>query len=399
MLLVPVIFLRPGMVTARPVLHPEKDALLLLGEGYSLDQRTITQLTTNRVSHVWINFPGLEDVNAPSREVAIGHMELIRVLNNSIDRLEHRVTVNGNVQHYRKTVHQLLAEIVADPGHDPLTYQLAVCSPTLAGHLANVAYLSLLLGNHLGGYLRDQRKTLSSDDAENTTQLGLGALLHDVGKVFMADELQHFNILDNPDESGERYRTHVLSGYQEVRDHIPSVASYIVLNHHQRFDGSGFPRRSSKENPNGLALNGGGIHIFARIVGCVDAFDHLLCPGGKPRPNILALTELRSPRFHGWFDPIVVAGLQRVVPAFNVGSVVRLTDSQYAVVISTHDNAPTRPTVRLLTGPLTDSFSRVAARQLDLRMCPKLSIAEVEGIDVREAIATYDRLDGHPAAA
>lgn len=398
MLLVPVAFLRPGMVTARPVLHPEKDALLLLGEGYSLDQRTITQLQTNRVSHAWVNFPGLEDVSAPSREVALGHMELIRVLNQSIDRLEHRVSVQGNIQDYRKSVHQMLAEIVADPSHDPLTYQLAVCGPTLAGHLANVAYLSLLLGNHLGGYLRDQRKTLPAEDAEKTTQLGLGALLHDIGKVFMADELQHLTILDN-DTAGEKYRTHVLSGYQEVRDHLPSVAAYIVLNHHQRFDGSGFPRRTSRDNPNGLALNGGGIHIFARIVGCVDLFDHLLCPQGKPRPNILALTDIRSPRFHGWFDPIVLAGLQRVVPAFNVGSVVRLTDSQYAVIISTHDNAPTRPTVRLLTGPLTDSFSRVAARQLDLRMCPNLGIAEVEGMDVRDAIQTYDRLNGHPAAA
>lgn len=398
MLLVPVAFLRPGMVTARPVLHPEKDTLLLLGEGYTLDQRTIGQLQTNRVSHAWVNFPGLEDVNAPSREVALGHMQLIRVLNNSIDRLEHRVAVQGNIQHYRKSVHQMLAEIVANPDHDPLTYQLAVCSPTLAGHLANVAYISLLLGNHLGGYLREQRRTLTAEDAEKTTQLGLGALLHDIGKVFMPDELQSLSILDN-ETGGERYRTHVLSGFQEVRDYIPSVASYIVLNHHQRFDGSGFPRRASRDNPQGLALNGGGIHIFARIVGCVDVFDHLLCPNGKPRPNILALTDIRSPRFHGWFDPIVLAGLQRVVPAFTVGSVVRLTDNQYAVIVTTHDNAPTRPTVRILTGPLTDSMSRVSARQLDLRMCPNLGIAEVEGVDVREAIQTLDRLEGRPAAA
>ena len=118
----------------------------------------------------------------------------------------------------------------------------------------------------------------------------------------------------------------------------------------------------------------------------VDAFDHLLCPGGEPVPTVRAIHALKSPSFHGWFDPVVVETLLRLVPPFQLGSVVSLSDGKEAAVVSNYPEAPCRPLVRLLRGRPGEAGAGAESRQLDLRMCRNVSIAAVDGVDVRNYI-------------
>ncbi len=382
MLVLPIENLRSGMTLAKPVLHPDRSDLLLLGQGYELDAKTISLLHTNRITHVWISFPGLEELDGKvSVDIARGHMELYHVLNRSIDKLEQRVAVKMNVQKYKKAVHHMLAEIVEHSGHDAITGQLRLCGPRLAGHQANCSYLSLLIGAHLAGYLRKQRRSLPSDVADNTTQLGLGALLHDVGKANMPDELRDIRVFDD-EGMWEEYRYHTVSGYEEVRDHVSPIAAHVVLHHHQRYDGSGFPAMARMQGAEPRTLAGDKIHVFSRIVAVVDAFDHLLCPKGEPAPTIAAISELCSSRFKGWFDPVVVEALLRLVPPFMIGQVVRLSDGTEGVITENHPDSPARPTVKVLTGPISESDTKVLARPIDLRMARTLHVTMVDGVDV-----------------
>jgi HD-GYP domain-containing protein (c-di-GMP phosphodiesterase class II) len=390
MLLVPVQSLRAGMKLARPALHPDRGDLLLLGEGQVLDSTTIANLSAHGVTFAWIAFPGLEELDASgSEKVAKGHIGLYQALNQSIDELEKRVLVNLNVQHYKRAVHHMLAQIIDAPEHDPLTHQLMMCGPRLSGHLANCSYLALLIGAHLAGYLRTQRRSLPADLAENTAQLGLGALLHDIGKINMPDDARQLNVL-SPEAATRAYRLHAQAGYDEVREYVSPVAANVVLHHHQRFDGQGFPKidRASASAPE--ALSGQKIHVFARITAVVDVFDHLLCPAGKPLPTIAALHQLRSERFAGWFDPVVVEALVRMVPAFMVGQVVRLSDGHDAVVIATHQDSPCRPTVKLLSGPMEQPGAKAQGRPIDLRMAPKVHVAEVDGVNIEPYLFTSE---------
>ncbi len=383
MLLVGVESLRPGMTLARSVLHPDRADLLLLSEGYVLDAPMVDHLRRHGVTHAWIAFPGLEEIeNRVSERVSRSHIELCQVLARSVDTLEHRVSVKTNVHHYKKAVHHMLADIVDHPDHDLIVNQLKLCGPRLVGHQANCAYLALLVGAHLSGYLRSQRRALPSDVAENTGQLGLGALLHDVGKLAMPDELRTASVLDAQAEWPE-YRYHCQSGYQEVRDHVSPVSASIVLHHHQRFDGTGFPAVHKGMTPTPEPLSGERIHVFARVVAVIDVLDHLLCPGGRPVPTIIAMARLRSPRFNGWFDPVILETVLKLIPPFMVGQMVTLSDGQQAVVTATHPDAPTRPTVKPLTGTVGDRDARVAARPIDLRMTRRLQIVAVEGTDIR----------------
>jgi HD-GYP domain-containing protein (c-di-GMP phosphodiesterase class II) len=384
MLLVPTTSLKAGMVLAHPVYHPASTDMILLNKGYVLNDEMITRLHDFALTHVWVEFPGLEEVDRKTNErINRGHMALFQVLNGSVDKMEKRVAVKVNLRQYKRAVRQMLMEIVTDPDHEVITHQLSGCGPLLSGHLANCCYLSLLIGAHMSGYLRHERSTLPPGVAENTAQLGLGALLHDVGKLNMTDEMQAKSIIDQEADWPE-YRMHVQAGYEEVRETVPVVAANIVLNHHQRYDGTGFPIRQKHQGDQPPApLQGNNIHIFSRIVAVVDAFDHLLCPNGEIVPTIQAIHAIKSEKFAGWFDPVVVETMLRLIPPFMVGSVITLSDGTNAVVVVNHPEAPCRPSVKLLSGPLCQKNTRIRGRQLDLRMCRELSIAAVDGFDVR----------------
>jgi HD-GYP domain-containing protein (c-di-GMP phosphodiesterase class II) len=389
MLLVPTRALKAGMTLAQPIHHPYSEGCVLLNKGAVLIDAYIARLHNLQLSHVWIHVPGFEELDdVVNEQVSIGHIELYDAISSSIDRLERRIEVRINLDHYRTAVRGLLNDIVENPDHEVLTHQLGCCGSALAGHLANCSYLSLLIGAHMAGYLRTQRSTLPADVAENTSELGLGALLHDIGKIPMPDELQNKCIQD-PESSWPEYRMHVRAGYEAAHEHVSLVAANVILNHHQRYDGAGFPKRENGEDGRGgVPLAGGQIHIFSRILAAVDAFDHLLCPSGTIVPTIVAIHGLKQPKLAGWFDPAVVETLMRLIPPFQVGSVVTLSDGCEAVVVLNHPEAPCRPRVRLLRAPIGDAQAGAGRRELDLRMCRNMCVAAVNGVDIRAYLFT-----------
>jgi len=389
MLLIPTQVLKPGMTLAQPIYHPLAESCMLLNKGVEVRADYIAKLNELGVTNVWIHFEGLEaPEGATTESISAEHMHLYEAINSSIDHLERRVEVKLNLHQYRKAVHSMLAGIVENPHHNVVTHQLASCGSMLTGHMANCCYLSLLVGAHMTGYLKNERSTLPADVAENTSELGVGTLLHDIGKLQMPEEMQSKSVLD-PEEDWPEYRYHVRAGYDEAREHVSVVASNTIYNHHQRYDGSGFPRRKARRSGEcAEPLAGRQIHIFSRILAVVDAFDHLLCPAGTPVPTIIAIHGLKSTRFDGWFDPVVTETLLRLVPPFQVGCLVILSDGKQAVVVRNHPEAPCRPLVRLVRGQVGDASARAEVRQLDLRMCRNLSVAVVGNVDIRDYVFT-----------
>ena len=165
--------------------------------------------------------------------------------------------------------------------------------PSLRGHCERLSCLVLPLGQDLGLGVRE------------LSTLRTGAYLHDLGKVALPDSLL---LKSSPLTQSDwaAIRTHPVIGEDILRplQSLDPVRT-LVRHHHEHLDGSGYPD----------GLRADALSLPVRILSVADAYDVLTCP--RPyRPALSptdALAALSAESDRGWWDPVVVATLKRVV--------------------------------------------------------------------------------------
>jgi putative nucleotidyltransferase with HDIG domain len=244
-----------------------------------------------------------------------------------------------------------------------------------AAHAVNVSVVSLLIARTLGMA------------AGELIDLGVGALMHDVGKLEVPDRFRHAEDGYTAAELNA-YRDHVVKGVGlGQRMGLSAGAMSVLAQHHEHADGSGFPMRLAGER---LALS-------ARLVAIVNRYDNLC----NPQSRTLALTphEAVSVLFsqgRNRYDATVLNAFIRMMGVYPAGSLVQLTDERYAMVVGVNSSRPLRP--RLL---VHDSrVPRHEALMLDLEREPdlgirrslaasKLPVQVLEYLDPRPRVAYY----------
>jgi len=196
-------------------------------------------------------------------------------------------------------------------------------------HAVNVSILALLVGLRLG---------LQHDQL---MALGMGALLHDIGKVRVPQSLINRAGTLTEDERAILQR-HPVHGGSILRDMdgLGRLAAVVALEHHAHYDLSGYPTLAGKEHPN----------VFARIVAVVDAYDTVTCA----RPH--ATRPLRPELGMKWiaaglgtvFDPAVGKVFLKMMGIYPVGSLVELSNGRLGIVRRPSEQSVDRPLVRLV---------------------------------------------------
>lgn len=218
-----------------------------------------------------------------------------------------------------------------------------------SNHAVNVSVLSLLMGRYFA---------LCESDM---LDLGLGALLHDVGKSELPDCYRHreghFNMAEI-----SLYESHVASGSVHAqRLGLSDGAATIIAQHHEYSDGHGFPLGLSTERT----------HMLSRIVGLVNCYDNLC----NPTNVALSITPHEAvahlfTQNHRQFDTAILGAFIKMMGVYPAGSVVQLTDDRYALVVGVNSSRTLRPRV-VVHDP---KVPREEARVLDLETVPGLGI-------------------------
>jgi putative nucleotidyltransferase with HDIG domain len=189
-------------------------------------------------------------------------------------------------------------------------------------------------------------------------ELAVGALLHDIGKLRIEQ-----NLLNKPGKLSEDemslMRGHALFGFEILRSHkeklsFPSM--HISLQHHEKYDGTGYPRGLKCEE----------IHEFSRIVSVVDVYAAITAD----RPYRKALLpheahELMIASGNQHFDPQILPLFLERIAVYPVGTVIRLNTGDLGVVVSVPPGLQSRPTVRLILDPNRRRYLTVM--ELDMR--------------------------------
>ena len=264
----------------------------------------------------------------------------------------------------------------------------------LMSHSTNVCYLALLLGMKLERYLIDERRHKSAQQAKELHLLGLGCLLHDIGKMRIPKE-----ILDKPSrltpEEMAVMQSHTALGYAMVKGSVPASAAQVVLNHHQRFDGGGYPARVDHVTGESLPpLAGKQIPVFSRIAILADVYDAATTARcySSAKPPVQVLHEMRT-RCSGFFDPAIEETFYRTVPPFPIGQVVTLSDGAEAAVVDFNADFPLRPKVQCLRSSDGRRAAHPELEEIDLALYEDLSIVAVNGRDVRQFVQRQDRVE------
>ena len=347
MIRVSVSELEPGMTLAAPIRHPSVSNHVLLHAGYPLEPAIIKQLQRFPATPVWIRHPGFEFLDDRLGEaIPESRTKLYQTVKRSFTGVANRTTGAFDLLEYRAVVSDMIMSMMANEDHAVLAERIMAGGGELFAHCANLAYLSLVLGMRLRDYICAQRKHTARKDAKDLTNLGIGAMLHDLGKLALPAEFHEVHFFEDFAVSDE-YRAHPERGYRAVQGRLAATAATIVRNHHQQFDGQGFPAPKPLPGKKAAApQEGTNIHVFARIVAVANAIDGLLSACRKRNePLVAALYQLQNPSYEGMFDPVVLETALRAIPAFPLGTCVRLSDGSRAVVTDLNESAPCSPKV------------------------------------------------------
>ncbi|MDH7578166.1 MAG: HD-GYP domain-containing protein [Bacillota bacterium] len=314
--LVPLDKVAPGMKAGRTV-YDEKGRVLLLA-GQELDSKIIKRLARFGVMSMYLQIPVENEngcrngghpadlIRGATRQKAIHEVKkvmyrVIRQKNTSIRKLEKVVLT---------IINELLAldEIIINLIDIRTLNHYDFC------HCVNVCVFSLIIGISMG-YNR-----------ESLLNLGMGAILHDLGKLKIPRKI----LLKREPLTSEEYAAvvrHTWYGY-EALSRYPNVdqrAKQVVLLHHERFNGRGYP----------FGLRGKAIPDFARIAAVCDVYDALITDRIYRRRYSFAEANRILVADQDYFDPEVVTILLGHVCNYPPGTLVKLDSGQVGIVTET----------------------------------------------------------------
>lgn len=326
--------LEPGMKLARPVFAP--DGRVLLNSGVELEEGFINRLRV-------LGIPGLYIADEEVPEQIESDIISLKTRFEAMSHLKQafkcaRVGKSLQVGPIHKSVNGIIDEIMQNPKVIVNLTDIRDYDSYTFGHSVNVCVLSVLLGLKLN--LNELK----------VHELAVGALLHDIGKIAVPEEILKKPARLTADEM-MMVKRHSEYGFQLLRQHpeISLHSAHAAYQHHERPNGQGYPR----------SLVDADISLFGKIVGLADAYDAMTAErvyqaGMMPHEAISLIKKLRGIQFS---SELVEVFLTCVAP-YPIGCLVRLDNHQVGMVMDINQAKPNRPILRMLYDALGDRIGQ-----------------------------------------
>lgn len=340
-----------GMTLAKPLYSA--DGLVLLNAGLELTERYVRRLKEMDITYIYIEDDLTQGIDIPDVVSEQARVESIA----SAKKLMEKVKLGKNIDasSAKKTTNTLVDELCRNHGMLMNFVDMRARTDYLYGHAVNVCILSIMTGISLGY------------DEIRLRDLGVGALLHDIGKILISQDILNKNGRLTASEI-EEIKKHPWLGFEILRKNpdISLISAHCAFQHHERYDGTGYPR----------GLKGKDIAEYAHIIAIADVYDALTADNTfRPAVSVYEALSIILKAGGTYFDQEIVNRFAENIAVYPIGSVVRLNNNEIGVVVDLSKEYKTRPIIRIFTDQNNRQINQLI--EIDLSKNPRLYIADV----------------------
>lgn len=323
--------LTPGDTLARPIL--DERGIILLGTGVELTAFLIKRLLAMGITSVYIEDDRTADILVEDVISQQTRQEALQLVHTTLHGLtDQKLPRQFQQQQVGRQIRDMFDLILSEMKSKPnATFHLSNIYSTdhfLYHHSVNVSIMAMAVGMEMG---LTQKQLLD---------LGVGTLLHDIGKLSLPQDILNKPGKLTPDEF-EVIKQHPKVGYEILRqqEDISLLSAHVALQHHEKVDGTGYPR----------GLKGDEIHLYARITAVADVYEALTANRVYRKgqlPHLALELLLGSCGTH--FQTDIVQQFLKTIAIYPIGMTVGLNNGLEGVVTAVQESHPQRPTVRIL---------------------------------------------------
>jgi HD-GYP domain-containing protein (c-di-GMP phosphodiesterase class II) len=307
---------------------------VLVNKGVRLEGRILNRLIQLGITYIYIDDWQTADIvfqeplSDPLKREAMTTIVTAFKKIQSEPFSEKTFVLEKSVKQFQRIIRYMISELNEKPELMSILSDVCAHDSYIFTHSLNVTLYSLAVGIEL---------KLPPQKLET---IGLGALMHDIGKVAIPRDI----LLKPGKLTEEEYlivKQHSIEGFELLR-HVPTIpllVSHCAYQHHERLDGSGYPR----------GIKGKEIHDYAQIVAVADVFDAVTSnrvyrTARLPHEGL----ELLYSGAEEKFQMKLVKAFQRSVAIYPIGITVELNDGRKGVVAEQNVGLSDRPVVRIL---------------------------------------------------
>jgi len=235
---------------------------------------------------------------------------------------------SADLEKIKLVAEEIIHEIMLEP---EVIYNLACVrdkSESTYSHSLNVCALSVIIAYKL----RLKR--------EKIKDIAIGCLLHDIGFIYIPFDWQDLTLETCTEKEAKEIKMHTIHGYASVDKlkWLSRTSKEIILNHHERLDGSGYPFR----------LEGSKIRIGSKIAAVCDEFDSRVYGNLTKKLKVHEAIDYIVSQAGVLFDFNIVKAFVASVAAYPTGSIVLTNEGEIAIVLRQNPKCPTRPVIRVI---------------------------------------------------
>lgn len=329
---------------------PIKEVWIDVSKGLDLDTGIMaTESETVLVDEIPVESPTIQErssfndeIKRASRIVAKGKEAVVSMFQ------EARMGKAIEAEAAAPLVEEISNSVLRNPGALISLARLKTADDYTFMHSVAVCALMIALARQLGL------------DEQQTREAGMAGLLHDLGKATIPLE-----VLNKPgkltDAEFDLVKTHPDEGYKMLLtgSGISEMTKDVCLHHHEKVDGSGYPK----------GLNGETMSLFAKMGAVCDVYDAVTSnrpykAGWDPAESIKRMAEWK-----GHFDPKVFQAFVKSLGIYPIGSLVRLESGKLGVVIEQGEQSLLKPKIKVFFS--TKSQAYIRPEIIDLARSPE----------------------------